>query len=373
MTTPVPSSKSIQRYLPKKLWQELNQVLREEGRKAARTNKDVSHETMERRRENLVLCIRELRGLGFKIESIYSLKQKHVKALVKSWESRKLSASTIANRISFLRLLSNWIGKPGMVQSAADFVSDPNLVRRPQATKTDKSWTAAGIDPRILFNTIEQYDWRVGLQMKLMGAFGLRRKEAVIFKPHMADLGIALRVRDGTKGGRERVIPIETGEQRALLDFAKSKVLNVKGSICHPDLNLQQAIRRFNYVTEKFGVNKRGLGITSHGLRHQHLNDLYEKLTGVPSPVRSDNLTADIDSLIHDIARARISQEAVHTRLGISNAYIGVRTVPALNAERRQIKREFQQLLAKEELAPADKVRFIELFKKFNAAIRGSQ
>lgn len=253
-----------------------------------------------------------------------------------------------------------------MVQRAVDFVSNPNSVRRPQATETDKSWTAAGIDPTVLFNTVEQHDWRVGLQMKLMGAFGLRRKEAVVFKPHMADLGIALRVRDGTKGGRERVVPIETPEQRALLDYAKSKVPNVKGSICHPDLNLEQAIRRFNYVAEKFGVTKRGLGITSHGLRHQHLNDLYEKLTGVPSPVRSNNLTADLDALTHDIARARISQEAGHTRLGISNAYIGARTIPVLSAERKLMKREIQQLLAKDELTSGEMAHFKDLFANFN-------
>jgi len=365
------SSKEIQRYLPEPLWDELTSLLREEGRRASRTNKQVSHETMDHRRELLTLSLRELRGLGYKIESVRSLKQKHVEVLVRSWEDRKLSASTIANRISCLRLLANWIGKPGMVQRATDYVSNPNAVRRVQATSTDKSWSAAGVDPQILFNTVEQHDWRVGLQLKLMDAFGLRRKEAVIFKPHMSDLDVALRVRDGTKGGRERVIPIETKEQRELLDFAKSKVPNVQGSICHPDLNLEQAIRRFNYVLEKFGVTKRGLGITSHGLRHEHLNDLYEKVAGVPSPVRSTNLTADIDDMTHDLARARVSQEAGHARLGISNAYIGARTGTALTAEKKELKREINHLLAKDDLSKEEVAQFKELFTKFSEGRAG--
>ncbi|MEL1798181.1 hypothetical protein V2W46_19645, partial [Acinetobacter baumannii] len=86
----------------------------------------------------------------------------------------------------------------------------------------------------------------------------------------------------------------------------------------HPDHDLKQALRRFTYVLERFGITKNGLGVTPHGLRHQHLNDLYERIAGAPSPVRSGSLTADIDQLTHDIARARVSQEAGHARLAIS-------------------------------------------------------
>ena len=82
----VRNSKDLQRRLPDKFYTELMELLRENGRDALRQDKIVSHETMDHRRELLVLSMRELRGLGFKIESPHNLQQRHVRALAKSWE-----------------------------------------------------------------------------------------------------------------------------------------------------------------------------------------------------------------------------------------------------------------------------------------------
>ena len=90
--------------------------------------------------------------------------------------------------------------------------------------------------------------------------------------------------------------------------------------------------------------------MTAHGLRHQHLNELYESITGVPSPVRSGSITADIDKHLHDVARARVSQEAGHERLGISNAYIGARPTLKMTDEEKRILSRYKELLAKEDL-----------------------
>lgn len=340
----------VQRHLPEKFYTELMDLLREHGRKAIKQNKIISHETMDVRKDLLILAMRELRGLGYKLESPSNLQQRHVQALVTAWEERGLSASTIANRISVFRALSSWIGKPGMIQKSVDFVKDPDTVRRRQATTEDKSWSAAGIDIDAMIGLVEQYDAKVGLQARLMKAFGLRKKEAVMFRPLKADLGLAIRVRDGTKGGRERVVPIETDEQRQVLSLAKARVTHVNQHIGHSDMNLEQAIRRVNYVFEKFGLTKRGLGVTAHGLRHQHLNDLYESITGVASPVRGGSITRDIDSHAHDVARARVSQEAGHNRLNISDAYIGARPALKISDKERAALARYKELLAKEEL-----------------------
>lgn len=365
----VRNSKELQRRLPENFYTELMDLIRENGRDALRQDKIVSHETMDHRRELLVLSMRELRGLGFKIESPRNLQQRHVRALAKSWEERRLSASTIANRISVLRALSIWIGKPGMIQKAADFVTNPATVQRTQASADDKSWSATGIDIPALIGMIEQYDWRVGLQLRLMKAFGLRRKEAVMFRPLKADLSVAIRVRDGTKGGRERIVLVETPEQREVLEFAKSKVKHVNEHIGHPDHTLEQGIRHFNYVLERFGITKRGLGITSHGLRHQHLNDLYERIAGAPSPVRSGSLTADLDKLTHDIARARVTQEAGHSRLGITSAYIGARTSPKRTDEQKSDIARFRELAQKENLPDDEAAELGRLIQKLNTTL----
>lgn len=366
---PVRHSKELQRRLPEKFYTELMDLLRENGRGALRQDKIVSHETMDHRKELLILSMRELRGLGFKLESPHNLQQRHIRALAKSWEERRLAASTIANRISVLRALTIWIGKPSMIQRAADFVTDPSTVRRTQASTQDKSWVSNGIDIPALIGMVEQYDWRVGLQLRLMKAFGLRRKEAVMFRPLKADLGVAIRVRDGTKGGRERIVLVETPEQHEILALAKSKVHHVNEHIGHPEHNLQQGIRRFNYVIDRFGITKNGLGITSHGLRHQHLNDLYEKIAGVPSPVRSGSLTADLDKLTHDIARARVTQEAGHSRLSITSAYIGARPTIRRTEEQKADIARFRELSAKEALDDPEAAELGRLILKLNTTL----
>jgi hypothetical protein len=67
-------------------------------------------------------------------------------------------------------------------------------------------------------------DAYVRISLELQREFGLRREEATKFQPRYADQGDHLRIKGSwTKGGRERVIPITTAEQRATLDEASAK------------------------------------------------------------------------------------------------------------------------------------------------------
>ena len=64
----------------------------------------------------------------------------------------------------------------------------------------------------------------LGLRRLDLGC-GLRREEATKFQPRYADRRDHLRIKGSwTKGGRERVIPITTPEQRATLDKAHKLV-----------------------------------------------------------------------------------------------------------------------------------------------------
>lgn len=61
----------------------------------------------------------------------------------------------------------------------------------------------------------------VRVSLELQRTFGLRREESIKFQPRYADHGDHLKIKGSwTKGGRERVIPITTPEQRATLDRA---------------------------------------------------------------------------------------------------------------------------------------------------------
>lgn len=298
--------------------------------KAVGVKKPVSNRTQSKREEIIFLIFKQLKEMEFPIKRPDQLREWHIQKLVTRWVEEKLSPATIQNRLSIARAFAGWIGKPGMVRKSDQYVSDPKYVTRSANADHDHSWHAQGIDKDAMIAMISAYDPYVGRQLRIMSAFGLRREEAVMFKPHRADQGDYIIVRDGTKGGRERSVPIEHPWQRNTLDEAKTSVLRVNGHIGPPDRDLKQALRRFNYVLERHGVTRNGLGITSHGLRHERLCDMFEETAGIPAPVRTDLSKPDVASTIlaadpHqiDLARAKVSSAAGHNRLNITNAYIG--------------------------------------------------
>jgi len=290
--------KRPQEYLSKEFMDELVCLMKKEGTVAAHgRGKVVGFETKKVRYHALVQGFKELKALGFKLQSPTGLQERHVKALAQSWEADGLSSSTISNRLSVFRVFSDWIGKPGMVKRSVEYVANPNSARRSQVAKSDKSWSTNGVDADALISHVTQFDPYIGIQMKLAKAFAMRLSETVMFKPLLhADLehGV-ITIRDGTKGGRERTAPIKTDEQKAVIEECLSRVSRPHQTLSHPDHNLAQAKRRFKYVCEKFGITKKALGVTGHGLRAEYLNDLYEDITGLPSPVRNvGNITLAI-------------------------------------------------------------------------------
>ncbi|MFO0157703.1 MAG: integrase domain-containing protein, partial [bacterium] len=89
----------------------------------------------------------------------------------------------------------------------------------------DKSWSGGGVDLAHVLRCADERDARIGLILRAMLAFGLRVLEAVRLQPHEADKGSILASRDaqaldidkGTKGGRHRLVPIDTPALRALV------------------------------------------------------------------------------------------------------------------------------------------------------------
>jgi integrase len=122
------------------------------------------------------------------------------------------------------------------------------------------------------------------------------------------------------KGGRVRWVPLATPVQHAALELAQQVVASRDSHMGAPDRDLKRNLRRFDYVLEKFGIMLRERGATGHGLRHERLNDAYEGITGVPSPVRGGG---PVSSELDRTARLAVSQLAGHARLRASGAYLG--------------------------------------------------
>lgn len=284
--------------------------------------RDASLSTQRLYAKRLGSCVRELYSLNIKIQKLSELSRKHIVRLTALWEQDQRSASTMANKVTVLRRFGTWIGKPDLCPALPDLLSDPNRAKRHYSALTSKAISARNIDPEMLFQDMDKHSLVTGLQLRLQLAFGLRVQETVMFKPFASDRGKELFVMDGTKGGKARLIPITTPEQRRLIDEAKVMAsANAKGILSDsPKRKLQQSVWRYYYLCKKIGLTQKDLGCTSHGLRHEFANNVYRDITGTESPVNGgQRLPAHIDHA----AQLEVSQVLGHARRSITSAYLG--------------------------------------------------
>ena len=305
-------------------WQaQLARILTEHSGVASRRHKIIGNATKDKRGAVLYLAFRQLWKDGYAIRNPRNLRENHIRHLVTKWEKEELSASTLQTRISILRTYAEWIGKPGMVKASEEYVSDPEKIRRQYVAVEDKSWTTKGVDIEKMLIAVSAYDRHCAMQIKIIRAFGLRRQEGVAIKPLRADKGQYLLVTDGTKGGRDRVVPIETEYQKQVLAEAQALAAENRGFISDRGLNLKQALRRLTYVMERYKITKKVVGTTLHGLRHEFANDSLER-KGFVSPVRGGQVAVE-EKDQEKLARLAVSEELGHSRESITTAYYGSR------------------------------------------------
>ncbi len=162
-------------------------------------------------------------------------------------------------------------------------------------------------------------DPHIRLSLELQWQFGLRREEAIKFTPALSDKEDKLHLIKGTKGGRPREIPIRTVEQRELLDRVHG--LAGRGSLIPATRSYKDQLNLFEYQTRKASLSG------THGLRHQYAQDRYHELTGRLAPIAggAKRKELSIDEKQQDsAARQIISEELGHTRVDITNTYLGI-------------------------------------------------
>jgi integrase len=277
-----------------------------------------SFATQDKRADVLYAGFKRLRELNFRMETVMSLRGKHIEALAKDWEARRLSASTLQNNLSIFRTFAEWIGKAGMVRGIERYLGSGTTARSSIA-REDKSWSGKGVDVAAKIEQVRHKDARVALQLELQVAFGLRAREAMQLRPYLADKGTYLSITHGTKGGRDRVEPIRTPEQRALLERAKGFCSTPSSSTSDPQRRLHQWKNHYYQVVRSCGITRED-GITSHGLRHEYAQERYRELTGADSPVRGGAL---VDRDTGHAARHVVAEELGHSREGVTTHYLG--------------------------------------------------
>jgi hypothetical protein len=158
-------------------------------------NRDGSHATRANRLCMLTQIANELRQMGYRHLRPTSLKGKHVVALLGSWQAKSLSAGTMKNRLCALRWWAEKIGRSGLLPADNAQLGVPN---RQFLTNDNKA--------RELGDKLSKVsDEYVRMSLRLPQAFGLRREEAIKFRPSYADRGDRILLKGSwTKGGRER-------------------------------------------------------------------------------------------------------------------------------------------------------------------------
>lgn len=306
--------------------EEILRVLEKNRDKSAHRDKRVGYVTQERRQKVILGFFSDLFQLGYKIKTIDSLKQKHLHAVFNMLEEKRQAPATIQQKISVMRTFCDWIGKPGMVIASCAYVKNESSVRRSMVVREDRSWEGHGIDVPDTLTKISQKDANVGMWLELCLAFGLRVQEAVMLRPNVAHEVDTIWLREGTKGDRPRVIPMEEQVQADVLERAKAMADKKTGKLGRRGKSVEQNIQRMYYVMRIFKLTLAEQGVSAHGLRHQYMHYAFKKLTGEEPPVRGGDLRK-IEKMRFRIASQRLAERAGHTRVTIGASYYGSRRV----------------------------------------------
>jgi len=139
--------------------------------------------------------------------------------------------------LSSLRGLALWLGKPGLVRKPEHFGMRLDGYRRHEAAEHDRY---------------------VGAQLAVMRALGLRRKEAVMLRPHACTVPVEalgrpeseraadfyVRIKAGAKRGRMRLIPLDLPLRLSAMARAEAVAEHAGAHLGNPSLDLKQNLRR---------------------------------------------------------------------------------------------------------------------------------
>ncbi|MFN7609501.1 MAG: phage integrase N-terminal domain-containing protein [bacterium] len=269
-----------------------------------------SHTTRIQRHRGLQLVARELRGLGYRLDSARSLKPKHITALVESWRAAGLSAGTLKNRMAWVR----WWGEKVRKSSVLPRDNTELGIEKRTTWKGQKAHTTA---PEVW----AALDKRAQLAVRLQMAFGLRLEESLKLCPAVADKGSALALQASwCKGGRARVIPITHPRQRRLLQELHAAVGG--GCLVPEGQSYISARKGLERVTWAAGIRN------MHGHRHWYAQWRYKSLTGQDAPAAGGKTYEQLNKIERAAdyrARLTISRELGHNRIEITDAYLGRR------------------------------------------------
>jgi len=208
-------------------------------------------------------------------------------------------------------------------------VREAGLPSRTHIATVDRSATQADHDDAK--NAISS---RLAAQLDLQREIGLRFKESSLINAqkilHEAETRGKIRIFSGTKGARPRDVPITSQSQIDALRQAAHIQDKDRSLVPNHQTWAQYQNQSYREITQ---TKIDGF----HSERHHYANSRYESITGVKSPVQSGvehkkHITHIVNELgitrqkaiqVDREARITVSRELGHSRISITNNYLG--------------------------------------------------
>lgn len=270
-----------------------------------------SFATQAARGRGLQAMAKELKGMGYVLPGVGSLKPKHISALVARWKGLEVSDATIRNRLGWVRWWAMKIDKPGLIPN-------DNAVFGLAERTPYQGNRARVLTPEV---TGKVKDAPTLMALRLQAAFGLRREEALKLRPARAVQGDRLCLKASwTKGGRYREISITHPRQRELLQELQALVGD--GSLIGEGRRYVDAMHAYRHHTRVAGLGN------AHGLRHAWAQWQYKLRTGRECPAAGGptlNQLAPEERRRDYAARLEIARELGHNRIDVTDTYLGRR------------------------------------------------
>jgi integrase len=272
-------------------------------------NRDGSYGAQANRRYGLKAIADQLYDLGYKPKSAQSIKPKHIEALVEHWQQNDLSERTIKNRMSWLR----WVVQKTNRQNIMFKTNAEYGLTEARPKPQNKSFEVV---PEQLDKIKCDY---IKSAVMLQAAFGLRREEAIKFKPATSIHGDCIKLKASTcKGGRARSVPITSDYQLMILNEVTK--LAGDGSLIPEDKSYIEHLKRYERQTLQVGLRN------THGLRHAYAARRYTALSGLKCPLEggpNHKMMTPKQRELSRLARLQISKELGHSRISVTVTYLG--------------------------------------------------
>jgi site-specific recombinase XerD len=186
-----------------------------------RCNLSGSYKTQYNHRLEAQRFVEQLRENGYGVQKWENVNNKHVASVVQSWREKGLSDKTIKEYLSGVRAIASAYGNDKISQSNSDFGLERGQSTPSNVDKSANEQVYKEITEK-LANSDNINEQRLSVQMEYMRELGLRHEEARKLDAVNAERQYSpsgqeyIRITDGTKGGKERWVPVSERAAQAL-------------------------------------------------------------------------------------------------------------------------------------------------------------